>query len=122
MIELQDIYVRQPDDPNFQYNRLDVSDEYEMLFGKLMMILNTRKGDILGDANFGVSLEDRLFTFNIDEETLRTEVFSQIEAYIPEASKFKLKMEIKRFKGTVRDLILLDFTVDGRKSFGVVVK
>lgn len=119
---IQEIYIRQPEDPKYEPDKLDVSDEYEMLYSKILMILSTRKGEILGDPNFGVSLEDRLFSFDVDENDLRTDIFAQIQQYAPESSKFRLKLEIKRFRGSVRDIILLDFTVDGRKSFGVMVK
>lgn len=119
---IQEIYIRPTDDQKYDPSKLEISDEYEMLYSKILMILSTRKGEILGDPNFGVSLEDRLFTFNIDEGKLKDEIFNQISLYVPESGKFNLKLEIKRFRGSVRDIILLDFSVNGRKSFGVMVK
>jgi len=119
---IQEIYIRPIGDPKYNEDKLDVSDEYEMLYSKILMILSTKKGEVLGDPNFGLSLEEQLFTFDIDEGKLREQVFNQISLYAPESGKFKLKLEIKRFRGSVRDIILLDFIVDGRKSFGVMVK
>ena len=119
---IQEIYIRPIDDQKYEETKLEVSDEYEMLYSKILMILSTRKGEVFGDPNFGVSLEDQLFTFNIDEGKLREQIFNQISLYVPESGKFNLKLEVKRFRGSVRDIILLDFIVDGRKSFGVMVK
>jgi phage baseplate assembly protein W len=119
---IKEIYIRTSDDPKYIDTALEHSEEVEMLLGKIMMILKTRKGEVLGDPDFGVSLEDYLFTFELNEERIRSEIFDQIIMYMPEAENFNLKLEIKRFKGTVRDLILLDFLIDGRKALGVLVK
>lgn len=118
---VKEIYIRQPEDPKFNNDIIDFSDEYEMLYTKIMMILNTRKGEVLGDPSFGVSLEDELFTFETDETTLQSRIFTQIEKYVEEARLFDLKLDIKRFRGTVRDIILLDFFVNGKKAFGLLV-
>jgi hypothetical protein len=119
---IQEIYIRQPEDPKYIDTKLDTSDEYEMLTSKILMILNTRKGEVFGDQNFGVNLEDRLFSFAIDEEALKREIFDQVQLYIPESNKFNIQINVSRFKGSVRDIILLDFIIDGRKLFGVMVK
>jgi len=119
---IKEIYIRDPEDEKYDYKKLDISDEYEMLYSKIMMILSTRAGDVLGDPEFGMSLEDKLFTFDVSEETLKQEIYTQIQKYIPEAGKFDLKIDIKKFRGSVRDIILIDFYIDGRKSFGVMVK
>lgn len=119
---VQEIYIRQPQDPKFNENTLDFSDEIEMLISKILMILNTRKGDVLGDYNFGVSIEDLLFTFELSDSELETKILNQIRKYVFEAQKFNLELSIKRFRGQVRDIVLLDFIIDGRQSFGVLVK
>ncbi len=119
---IQEIYIRQPEDPKFNATTLDFSDEYEIIISKIFMILNTRKGEVLGDYNFGVSLEDLLFTFEINDTEIETKVLNQIRTYIPESIKFDIKLSVKRYRGEVRDIILLDFIIDGRQSFGVLVK
>ena len=119
---IREIYIRTQDDPKYISTALEHSEEIEMLLGKILMILKTKKGEVLGDPDFGVNLEDYLCTFDLDEERIRKEIFNQITIYIPEAVIFNLKLEIKRFKGSVRDFILLDFVVDGRRSLGVLVK
>lgn len=119
---IQDIYIRDLEDPKYNPDKLDHSDEYEMLFSKILMILGTRHGDVLGDPNFGASLEDKLFSFGLSESSVRDEVYTQIQQYIPESSKFNITLDVKRFRGSVRDIFLLDFVVDGRKSFGVMIK
>lgn len=119
---IQEIYTRDPSDPKYDASKLDTGDRYEQLYAKILMILSTRKGEVMGDPNLGVSLEDKLFVFDINEADLKKEIFNQISKYIQDAAEYDLKLQIKRFKGTVRDVILLDFFVNGRKSFGVMVK
>lgn len=119
---IEEIYIRTDDDPKYIDTIIEHSNELEMLLGKILMILKTRKGEVLGDPAFGVSLEDYLFTFELDENRIRNEISNQISMYAPESSMFDIKIEIKRFKGTVRDIVLLDFIIDGRKSLGLLVK
>ncbi len=119
---IQEIYTRDPNDPKYDVTKLDTGDKYEQLYTKILMILSTRKGEVLGDPNLGVSLEDKLFVFEINEQELKSEIFQQVAKYIRNHSQYNLKLDIKRFRGSVRDIILLDFLIDGIKSFGVLVK
>ena len=119
---ISEIYIRNSGDAKYIEDRIQTSDEYEILWSKIYMILSTKKGEVLGDPDFGLSLEELLFTFNIDEIKLRQNIFDQITVYISEASRFNLKLDIKRFRGTARDIIILDFIIDGREKFGIMVK
>ncbi len=82
----------------------------------------TRKGEVLGDPNFGLSLEDLLFEFGFSANELKTAFSQQIAAYLPEASDFDLSLDINFVPGTVRDLAYIDIYVNGTKSFGVVAE
>ena len=119
---IKEIYIRTADDPNFQPNIFEHSNEIEMLLGKLRLMFNTRQGDVLGDLGFGVNLEDELFTFDVSEEELRNKINSQMEMYIKEVKNFDVKFDIQRFRGTARDIILIDIIIDSRKYLGFLVK
>lgn len=119
---MRDIYIRNEDDPKFNPNILEVSNNLELLISKLFMLLNTREGDVLGDVGFGLNLEDYIFTFDFSEDRLKEEISKKIYIYIPELNEYDFKIEVKRFRGTVRDMVLLDFFIDGRKTVGVLVK
>ena len=58
---VKEIYIRTPDDPNFVPNVLDYSNEVEFVLSEIRTLLGTKKGDVLGEYNFGVDLNYLVF-------------------------------------------------------------
>jgi hypothetical protein len=118
----REIYTRNPSDPNYKENQLETNDEIEMLLGQLRMILFTNRGEVLGAPDFGVNLEECLFSMNFNEYALRALLLDQMTKFCPLAQKYQVRFEVTFAKGTVRDLCLIDTYVDGTKAFGLLVK
>jgi hypothetical protein len=119
---LKELYMRDPSDPLYQENVLEQSSEIETLLGEIRMIMFTKQGDVLGSYTFGYNLEDNLFLFNLSGENLRSRLIDMIFYYCPDAAKFDVDLTVEFFRGTVRDVCLIDIYVDGQKSIGVLVK
>lgn len=119
---LREIYITNQFEPGYQPGQIEESDSLRTLLQKIRMIMFTRKGEVLGDPNFGLSLEDLLFEFGFSANELKTAFSQQIAAYLPEASDFDLSLDINFVPGTVRDLAYIDIYVNGTKSFGVVAE
>jgi hypothetical protein len=119
---LKELYMRDPSDPLYTQNVLEQSDEIEALLSQIRMILFTKQGDVLGSYNFGFNLEDKLFLFNLDGNEIKKKLLEAIYYYCPDANTYKVDLDVQFFRGTVRDACLIDITVDGRKSLGVLVK
>lgn len=122
MANQREIYIREPEDPNYKGGILEINDEVEILIAQLKMILLTNKGDIIGAPAFGMSLEDLLFSFNANEFTLQNTFNDQLMRFCPLSSKYDIRMEVKFFRGTVRDIGFLDISINDRKVFGVNVR
>jgi hypothetical protein len=118
----REIYIREPEDPNYKDGVLEINDEVEILITQLKMLILTTKGDILGAPAFGMSLEDLLFSFNANEYTLQNEFNDQLMRFCPLAAKYDVKLEVKFFRGTVRDIGFLDISINDRKVFGVDIR
>lgn len=119
---LRELYMRDSTDPLYTPGILEHSDEIETLIGQIRMILFTKKGDVLGHYDFGYDLESYLYDFNIDQNKLRSQILESIYIYCPDASKYSVDVQVKFFKGSVRDACLIDIFVDGTKTLGVLVK
>lgn len=119
---LKELYMRDPSDPLYTENVLEQSSEIETLLGEIRMILFTKQGDVLGHYTFGFNLEENLFLFNLNEGDLRSRLVDAIFYYCPDAKAFNVDVKVQFFRGTVRDVCLIDIYVDGRKSMGVLVK
>jgi hypothetical protein len=119
---LKELYIINQLEPGYEPNKIDERDSVKTLLQKIKMILFTRKGDILGDPNFGLSLEDLLFEFGFSANELKRKFDEQVAAYVTEAGYFDLKIEVNFVPGTVRDLAYIDIYVNGSKAFGLVAK
>jgi hypothetical protein len=87
MSQLRDFYLRPETDPAYRPNQLEVYDDLESAIQQIKMTLFTRKGEVLGDPDFGVELEKYLFEFSIDPFGLTKEAGGQINKYVGEARK-----------------------------------
>ena len=119
---MRDIYLRDQSDPNFKQGVLEVTDEIEILIGQLKMILFTNRGEVLGAPDFGVNLEEQLFTFNLNEYSLKSDLRDQVLKFCPLADKYRVDFDIKFAKGTVRDICVIDVSIAGAPAFGIAVK
>ena len=53
MADVRDFYMRSESDPQFRKDQLEVYDEIEATVDKIKMTLGTKKGEVLGEYNFG---------------------------------------------------------------------
>lgn len=109
-------------EPGWDSFKIEEQDSVRVLLQKIKMIMFTRKGDVLGNPNFGMSLEDLLFEFGFSANELRVAFDRQLVSYIPEASNFDLRFKINFVPGTVRDMAYIDIYVNGTKAFGIVAE
>lgn len=119
---LRELYLRNPEDPLYQPETLEHTDELENLLGQIRMLLFTRKGEVMGFYDFGVNIEDDIFTFELSQAQLQKKIMDSIYQYCPDASAYAVKVDVQFFQGTVRDVCLIDIVVDGTKRLGILVK
>jgi hypothetical protein len=97
---MREIYNRDPDDPSYNPYQLETTDPVEICIGQLKMLLLTNKGEVMGDPQFGLNLEDLIFSLNISEYSLKKELDLNLKTY-----------DLKFFQGTLRDIATLDFRI-----------
>jgi phage baseplate assembly protein W len=119
---IKEIYTRTPEDPNFKINVLDHSDPIESIISKVKMILGTRKGEVIGDFNFGIGIEDLIFETRINKLHLEEDIKSQINQYISEAKDYDIRARVEFGKTEGYDFCVIDIYIDNDKTFGILVK
>lgn len=87
MANLRDFYIRQDDDPAYRDNQYEVYDATESMLQQIRMTLFTRKGEVLGEPDFGVEVEKYLFEFQIDPDNITKDASSQLNKYVGETRK-----------------------------------
>lgn len=88
---LRDFYFRDKTDPAFRPDQLEVYDSLEETLQQIKMTLFTRKGEVLGEPNFGTDVEKYLFDFMTDPLGLAKEANDQINTYVAEGRSRSIK-------------------------------
>lgn len=116
-----EFYVKSVNDPNFKVDALQHDDEISMLLTQLETVLFTNKGEVLGDPNFGASLEEYVYELRYNDYMIKSMVEQQISSYVPLASKYNVNVEIEFTNEVDRHIVFLDITVDSRFKLGVYI-
>lgn len=114
-----DFYIKYIGDPNYETGIIQNNGEVEQLLAQIETTLFTRKQDVLGSPGFGCNLEDMVYGLNQNEFQIRNEIESQLFNYVPLAAKYKTKVDVKFFKGEVRDVCYVDITVNNEYQIQV---
>ena len=116
-----DFYTRNEDQTRYANDVLDISDEISILLEQIENILFTRKTQVLGQKDFGVNLEDLLFTLNRNDGEIKSALLNQIYSYCPLALKYKVDVAILFQATSERDIAYIDIILNGKKAIGVII-
>jgi hypothetical protein len=119
---VKEIYIRNPEDPNYQYSVFEHTDPIESIIAKLRMILGTTQGQVFGDINFGVGIEDLIFETRVNKVELEEKILKQIQSYISESSQYKIQPSVSFGKADGFDYCIIDIYINDQKAIGVLVK
>lgn len=118
----RDLYMRDPSDPFYKNDILEVNDELQMLIGQIKMLLFTNQGEVLGAPDFGANLEEQLFSLNLNEFSIKSTLRDQVLKFIPLHTKYQIDFDVKFSRGVARDICVIDVLINNIPAFGVVVK
>jgi len=116
-----EIYNRNPEDPNYMDGQLTMDDPLEMFKQQIENCLFTTKTMVMGTTDFGASLEDYVWTFRTSEDALANVVNLQIQNYCTMAKYFTYSVNVKFYHGTVRDICHIDVNINQTDNFSVLM-
>ena len=119
---ISEIYIRNPEDPNFALNVLSHSDPIESIISKIKMIFGTRQGQVLGDLNFGLGIEDLVFETRVNKIQLEEDIKRQIGQYISESAQYKITPSVSFGKADGYDYAIINIFINDTKAFGLLIK
>ncbi|NBU82867.1 MAG: hypothetical protein EBS55_14605 [Flavobacteriaceae bacterium] len=113
MRNILDFYILFPGHPRYESANLIEDDLIRIIIQKYEMIIFTIKGDVLGDPDFGASLENLLHTTLLSKEAVEDDIKSQINIYIPELQgrKYTLRVEFFQDPNDFRDIMFIRFQI-----------
>lgn len=121
---MRDFYFRGTDDPNYKPDIFESTNDIENTVSQVRMTILTRKGEVLGEPNFGLDVTKYLFEFEgYPIDILEKEAAEQIQNYamlakvnevVPTA--FALDDASDMFKVGLG----LDVSINGKRTFAVL--
>jgi hypothetical protein len=114
-----DIYFRGPGDPNYRDGIYQVTDEIENTIQQVRMTLLTKKGEVLGETDFGFGMERYLFEFDsFSLPVIDQDANEQIATYVMMAKKYLVSAETSYITGEDENRVglVMDVRINGDKS------
>lgn len=115
-----DFYFRNEDDPNYQPNIYEVKDDIENTIQQVRMTVLTKKGEVLGEPDFGFGMEKYLFEFDtISIAPMEQEVNKLIQDYVLNSRKYNVKSTVSYLDSAedpYKSTLALDIKIDGSQS------
>jgi hypothetical protein len=78
---LNDLYARNPQDPNYIVGQLEMENSLELFKQQIENCLFTSKTMVLGNIDFGASLDEYIWSFSLSSSALKAAVTQQINTY-----------------------------------------
>jgi hypothetical protein len=116
-----ELYIKDINDPNYDPQQIQSDEEISMLLTQIEVMLFTRKGEVLGDSDFGANLEDYVYSFMYNDQMIKSVIIEQLERYIPLSKKFDTQVSVEFAQETERNLVFVDIVVDNKYQISVSI-
>jgi hypothetical protein len=117
---LREIYIRNEDDPKFVENKIEEGEMLEVLVQHLMMLFATCPGEVIAYPNYGLNLEDMLFEFELDKDTVLSEINYQYAQFIsPYFPTVQVEFDLYISDGEISKIMILDVYIDSKLVFQI---
>ena len=116
-----EFYIKAQGDPGFDPTEMENYSELSRLLTQIETVIFTRKGDVLGNPDFGANLEDYVYSLSYNDYLLKKVVAEQIFQFCPLAQKFNVTVDVDFTKEVDRHAVFIDIRVDNRYQVGVYV-
>ncbi len=116
---LVEIYARDKTDPKFSPDYMEIYDKVEALLAKIRMILYTSRGEVLGEPELGLDLENNLFEPGLNETVIRDRFYAQLAKYVPEHVDYNIDCSFDTQSDGVSNTAYLYITINNEKALGI---
>ena len=116
-----EFYVKNIEEPGYQPDKLQQDAELSMLLTQIETLLFTRKGEVLGDNNFGANLEDYVYALSYNDFMIKRTINEQLAQYVPLSKKYNVQVEAEFTHDSDRHVMFIDIIVDSRIQMGLYI-
>lgn len=119
---IKEIYTRNESDKYYS-DIVEHNSDIESILSQIKIILSTRKGQVLGNYNFGCGIEDLIFTTKFNKDRIRSIITEQINENIKEFNNYSIDVDVSFFKQpNGLDAGVIDIYINKTKIQGFLVQ
>ena len=116
------IYTRSENDKYYN-DILEHANDIESILSQIRLILGTRRGEVLGNYNFGCGIEDLIFSTKFNKDKIKSLIQEQISENIKEFPNYSITVDVSFFKQpNGLDGGLIDIYINKRKMQGFLIQ
>ena len=116
-----ELYIKAIGDPNFDADQLQADEDIQMLLTQIETLIFTNKGDVLGNPDFGLNIDDYVYSFRYNDTMLQGMIEAGISRYCPLSYKYPVSVTVEFTQETERNMVFIDITIDNRYGIGLYV-
>lgn len=118
-----DLYFKNEGDLNFDSEMLDDDTEIGNLTSQIRMLLFTERGEVFGENGLGLNLENLIFESNLSKNKVLNILNKQAQQYLVyDTNQYDVTFDIQFYKGTTRDIALLQVLVNSKIAMEVFIR
>jgi hypothetical protein len=118
-VDYRDFYIRWKGHPRFKEGEIVVEDPLSVIIQKIEMILFTKKGDFIGDLNFGADIEFLLWETKVSADFIKSQIIEQFNIYIPELNNVNYSLDVFVTEGSLRDILNINITINQEEIIAI---
>jgi hypothetical protein len=112
--DYNDFYIISPDYQKYNDTELIEDDLIRIIIQKYQVLVYTNQGDVLGDPNLGMNLEELLYETRLSADDVREKIDYQIIRYIPEIANtsYQLSVVFVQDPDNYQEGMLIELVID----------
>ena len=100
---------------------MEIDGDISEIMIQLETLLFTSKGSVLGDPDFGLNLDDYVYSFRYNDNMLVGVVSDAIDKYVPLSKKYNVDVTVDFTDEVDRHLVFISIVIDAKYQVGLFI-
>jgi hypothetical protein len=116
-----EFYIKKDGDPRFDVGQMEIDGDIAEILIQIETLLFTTKGSVLGDPDFGLDLDDYVYSFRYNDNMLVKAVSEAITRFVPLSKKYRVDVTVDFTEEVDRHLVFISIVIDAKYQVGLYI-
>ena len=116
-----EFYIKKDGDPRFDISQMEIDGDISEILIQIETLLFTTKGSVLGDPDFGLNLDDYVYSFRYNDNMLVGVVRDAISRFVPLSKKYNVDVTVDFTDEVDRHLVFVSIVIDAKYQVGLFI-